>query len=201
MPRLADHAERRRQITDAVRRVIAREGLAAATFQTVAAEAGISVRLVQYYFGTKRDFLLATHRAVAEDAGARFQVRVAGLGADAAPRDVVRAVLAELLPTDAARRADAVVLDAFHSASLTGAEVEAEDTRGATRFLVGLVVEQRRRARVASGEPSAEAAGEEDDAWLVVLAAAGLAQAMLVDDVVAARWEVLLDRLVGGFTR
>ncbi|MGE2771299.1 TetR family transcriptional regulator [Rhodococcus sp. 1.20] len=56
MPRLVDHEVRQREITDAVRRVIVDGGLAAVTFQSVAAEAGISVRLVQYYFGTKREF-------------------------------------------------------------------------------------------------------------------------------------------------
>ena len=84
MPRLVDHEVRQREITDAVRRVIVDGGLAAVTFQSVAAEAGISVRLVQYYFGTKREFLLATHQAVRQDAGARLmqELSVLGRGSD-----------------------------------------------------------------------------------------------------------------------
>ena len=62
---------RRRQITDAVCRITVKGGLAAATFREVAAEAGVSVRLVQYYFGTKDELLLATQRHVAERATAR----------------------------------------------------------------------------------------------------------------------------------
>ncbi|GAA1871283.1 TetR/AcrR family transcriptional regulator [Myceligenerans crystallogenes] len=194
MPRLADHGRRRRQITDAARRVVARDGLAAATFQTVAAEAGISVRLVQYYFGTKREFLLATHRAVAEDAGTRLAARLAALG-ESPPRAVVRGILAELLPADDARRQDAVVLDAFHSAALTGSEVAAADTIGAPRVIVDLVAGQLRRIEGASrGTSSAD-----DDAWLLVLAAAGLAQAMLVDPPTAERAGDLLDRLLDRF--
>ena len=51
MPRRVDHEARRRQITDAVVRLTVKGGLPAATFREVAAEAGVSVRLVQYYFG------------------------------------------------------------------------------------------------------------------------------------------------------
>ncbi len=62
MPRLVDHEVRRRQITDAVRRVIVTGGLEAVTFQSVAAEAGISIRLVQYYFGRSGSRVPATAR-------------------------------------------------------------------------------------------------------------------------------------------
>lgn len=204
MPRLADHEQRRRQITDAARRVVARDGLAAATFQSVAAEAGISVRLVQYYFGSKREFLLATHRAVAVDAGERFAGRLAALGDDPPPREVLRAVLGELLPTDADRRADAIVLDAFHSAALTGADVAVGDTVGAPRALVEIVAAQLRRAD-AGARPGADAEVPDseptttNDAWLLVLAAAGLTQAMLVDPEVVSRADDLLDRLIDRF--
>ena len=62
MPKRVDPAQRRREITDAVVRITLKGGLTAATFREVAGEAGVSVRLVQYYFGTKREFLLATHQ-------------------------------------------------------------------------------------------------------------------------------------------
>ncbi|ACQ80932.1 transcriptional regulator, TetR family [Beutenbergia cavernae DSM 12333] len=198
MPRLADHDERRHQITDAARRVVARGGLPAATFQSVAAEAGVSVRLVQYYFGSKREFLLATHRAVVMDAAERFAGRLADLGEGAAPHDVVRGVLMELLPTDPARREDAIVLEAFHNAALTGSEASAGDLLGAPRALVDLVAGQVRRARsTASG--SAEATDAETDAWIVVLAASGLTQAMLIDAGFAADADTLVDRILNRF--
>lgn len=190
MPKLADHDQRRAQITSAARRVIARDGLGAATFQSVAAEAGISVRLVQYYFGTKRQFLLATHQAVVADAGTRFTRRLSALGADPAPRDVIRAILTELLPTDADRRRDTIVLNSFHAAALTGSEVAAEDTLGAPRFLVRTVAEQLRRVR-GDAAPSAEL-----DAELIVVGTSGLAQTLLVDDDAGPRVAELLDRLL-----
>ncbi|GAA4700562.1 transcriptional regulator, TetR family [Promicromonospora umidemergens] len=202
MPKLADHDQRRTQITSAARRVIARDGLAAATFQSVAAEAGISVRLVQYYFGTKRKFLLATHHAVVADAGARFTRRLSTLGAEPAPREVIRAILTELLPTDADRRRDTIVLNTFHAAALTSTDVGAEDTLGAPRFLARAIAEQLRRARgdaaPAAGRASEQAAGRaaELDAELIVAGAGGLAQTLLVDDGAEQRVGELLDRLL-----
>ncbi|MEV0950772.1 TetR/AcrR family transcriptional regulator [Promicromonospora sp. NPDC050249] len=194
MPKLADHDQRRTQITDAARRVIARDGLGAATFQSVAAEAGISVRLVQYYFGTKRKFLLATHHAVVADAGTRFTRRLSVLGTDPGPHEVIRAILTELLPTDADRRRDTVVLNSFHAAALTDPDVTAEDTLGAPRFLVRAIAEQLHRVR-GDAAPSAGRAAELD-AELIVTGTSGLAQLLLVDDAAEARVAELLDRLL-----
>ncbi|MEU4386136.1 TetR/AcrR family transcriptional regulator [Promicromonospora sp. NPDC023805] len=194
MPKLADHDQRRTQITDAARRVIARDGLGAATFQSVAAEAGISVRLVQYYFGTKRQFLLATHHAVVADAGTRFTSRLSTLGADPRPHEVIRAILTELLPADADRRRDTVVLNSFHAAALTEPDVAAEDTLGAPRFLVRAIAEQLHRVRE-DATPSAERAAELD-AELIVAGTSGLVQTLLVDDGAEARVVELLDRLL-----
>ncbi len=172
MPRMVDHEQRRRQITDAVRRVMVRGGLEAVTFQTVATEAGISVRLVQYYFGTKQDFLLATHRSVMTDAGARFAARWATLGDDATPREAIRAVLTELLPLDDRRREEAFVLGAFGWAAITGSGITAEDTFAAPRALATIVADQLRRD--APDSPSVDL-----DADLVLMAIGGLAQGML----------------------
>jgi len=47
-----DHEERWRQIADAPLRTAAARGLHATGMSEVAAEAGVSVRLVQCYFGT-----------------------------------------------------------------------------------------------------------------------------------------------------
>jgi AcrR family transcriptional regulator len=192
MPKLADHDQRRAQITNAARQVIARDGLGAATFQSVAAEAGISVRLVQYYFGTKQKFLLATHRAVVADAGTRFTERLSALGAAPSPREVVRAILTELLPTDADRRRDTVVLNSFHAAALTSPDVAAEDTLGAPRFLVRVIAEQLRRARGGAADQQTA----ELDAELIVAGTSGLVQTLLVDDGAQGRVGELLDRLL-----
>lgn len=194
MPRLVDHQVRRREITTAVRNVMARGGLDAATFQSVAAEAGISVRLVQYYFGTKREFLLATHRAVLDDAAIRFGKRVAALGEDAAPRDSLRIILTELLPLDDARRQDTIVLDAFYAAALTGGHsFRMTDTTGGARALTGVIAEHLRRTRHTA--PSAAASTIDLDAELIALTIIGLTQAAL-DPATAASAPTLVERLL-----
>ena len=200
MPRLADHEQRRRQITDAARRLVAREGLRAATFQAVAAEAGVSVRLVQYYFGSKGDVLRATREAVAADAGRRFAQRLAELGDDPAPRDVIRAVITEVLPTDQRRREDSIVLDTFFLEALTGngdPDAPAAESDDASQFLVDIVRQNIARSR--SGTPAQGTA--ELDARLIVAAAAGLAQTMLVDPAVARRGDEHVDRLLDRMLR
>jgi AcrR family transcriptional regulator len=55
-----DRESRRRQIMDAVIDVTASGGLQSATFRTIADRAGVSVRLVQYYFGDKDQLLADT---------------------------------------------------------------------------------------------------------------------------------------------
>ncbi|QBS46340.1 TetR/AcrR family transcriptional regulator [Nocardia sp. CS682] len=192
MPKLVDHDVRRREITTAVRNVMARGGLEAATFQSVAAEAGISVRLVQYYFGTKRDFLRATLRAVLDDSALRFGRRLADLGPDAAPRDALRIILTELLPLDETRRQDTIVLDAFHAAAITGGDsFSTTDTAGGARLLVDVIAAHLHRHR--HTDP-AIAPTTDLDAHLLSFAVVGLAQAAL-DPTIAASAPELLERL------
>ncbi|RDI64822.1 TetR/AcrR family transcriptional regulator [Nocardia pseudobrasiliensis] len=199
MPRLVDHEQRRRQITGAVRRVIVGGGLAAVTFQTVAAEAGVSVRLVQYYFGTKRDFLLATHRSVMDDAGNRFLQRWTALGPDATPRETIRAILTEVLPLDPRRREEAVVLGAFNTAAISGQGITSEETLAAPRALRDVVADQLRRAQ-RLGE-AGDRINPELDADLILSATGGFAQGMLAGhgDARAAieLLDHLLDRVLG----
>ncbi|MFD3595676.1 TetR/AcrR family transcriptional regulator [Nocardia sp. NPDC058640] len=192
MPRLADHEERRRSITSAARRVIARGGLEAATFQSVAAEAGVSVRSVQYYFGTKREFLLATHRAVVEASGARMTQAFATLGPDAGPRDIVRIIALSLLPLDEPSRQDAIILGIFHAAALAGPDIDSADTVGAPNYIVDAIAGQLRQLRGPVADDKALIA----DAEVILLAVGGLAQGMLTNDDYASRATQLVDHLL-----
>ncbi|MFD3705297.1 TetR/AcrR family transcriptional regulator [Nocardia sp. NPDC058658] len=192
MPRLADHEERRRSITSAARRVIARGGLEAATFQSVAAEAGVSVRSVQYYFGTKREFLLATHRAVVEASGARMAQAFATLGPDAGPRDIVRIIALSLLPLDEPSRQDAIILGIFHAAALAGPDIDSTDTAGAPNYIVDAIAGQLRQLRGTDTDDKALFT----DAEVILLAVGGLAQGMLTNDDYASRATQLVDHLL-----
>src|SRR6478609_9729404 len=96
VPRRVDHEERRRQIADALVRTAATRGLHATGMREVAAEAGVSLRLVQYYFGTKEELLLAAMQHLAARfsarAVARFREARQGDG-PASPRNVIAAIL------------------------------------------------------------------------------------------------------------
>ncbi|MFJ8477997.1 TetR/AcrR family transcriptional regulator [Kitasatospora sp. NPDC094011] len=105
MPKLVDHEERRAHIIDALLRSAAASGLHSVTMRSVAAEAGVSVRLVQYYFDTKEQLLLAAMTRLTTRMGERIQRRLRTTGASTAPRDIIEAVLLEAVPTDEESRA------------------------------------------------------------------------------------------------
>lgn len=100
MPRRVDHEARRRQIGEALLRIAASRGLQSASMREVAAEAGVSLRLVQYYFHTKEELLLAGLAYLGERLTARVESHIRALG-PLTPRSVVYGTLTAILPTDA----------------------------------------------------------------------------------------------------
>jgi AcrR family transcriptional regulator len=147
MPKRVDHDERRRDIADALCRIAARGGIGAATFREVAAEAGVSVRLVQYYFGTKADLLHAANERVAARAGARITRRLTKLGADADPRRIVQALVREFLPTDDERREETVLFNVFYTAQMTDPALARGTARHVPQGIATVVAKQIRRAQ------------------------------------------------------
>jgi len=113
MPRRVDHEGRRRQIAEAVWRLASRGGLEDVTLRQVAVEAGVSARLLQYYFGSRDQVLLGALEILNADAQRRAAQRMSHLGEDPDPRTLLRAVLLELLPLDAERREIQVVHVAY----------------------------------------------------------------------------------------
>lgn len=157
MPKRVDHAERRATICDAVCRITLRGGLAAATFREVAAEAGVSVRLVQYYFGAKDELLLATQRHVAARAVRRIEQRRAAFGDD--PKDTLRAILGSFIPVDDETRENMLVFVALHTASLVDPGLVRDEALAVPRGLQDAIAAQLRRGRLRSGvDPDLESA-------------------------------------------
>ncbi len=105
VPRTVDHTQRRAQLADAVVAVAAREGLHAVTIRAVAAEAGVSLRFVQYYFPTKTELLAGTLNHLETLSHRRWNHRLAGLPDPPPARALIEAFCAEALPTDDASRA------------------------------------------------------------------------------------------------
>jgi AcrR family transcriptional regulator len=102
VPKLVDHEERRRELGDAVWRVIRSRGVDGASIRTVAREAGWSPGALRHYFSTQSELLTFAMQMVVE----RIEARVSALEPPADPRRAVEQRLHELLPLDKERRAE-----------------------------------------------------------------------------------------------
>jgi len=149
MPKRVDHRARRTEITKAVIRITLKGGLTAATFREVAAEAGVSVRLVQYYFGGKDDLLLATQRHVAERSIERLRSWVAAT--DGTPRAWLRAFMGSFIPIDDDSRVAMLMYVALHTESLVHPELAREEANLVPRRMHETIADQLRRGRLVKG--------------------------------------------------
>ncbi|KOT99611.1 hypothetical protein ADK70_03075 [Streptomyces rimosus subsp. pseudoverticillatus] len=109
---------RRRQVAEAVWRIAAGRGLEAVSMREVAAEAGVSLRVVQYYFGSKHRLLVEALRMLHEENDRRARARMSGLHEAGDLRAVLRAVLIEFLPLDGQRAMALRVFTAYFVRSL-----------------------------------------------------------------------------------
>jgi AcrR family transcriptional regulator len=122
MPKIVDHEERRRELGQAVWRVIRRDGVEGASVRSVAAEAGWSAGALRHYFATQSELLAFAMRLVVE----RIEGRIAALDRATDPRDTVEQVLHELLPLDDERRAENEVWLAFTARALIDPELRVQ---------------------------------------------------------------------------
>jgi AcrR family transcriptional regulator len=118
VPKQVDHEERRDQIARALWRVATTRGLQAVSFREVAAEAGVSVNLVQHYFGTKAELLVWSVDHNTDRMARRIGERLAAVG-EASATDTLRAVAVAFLPDDDESREAMLVYHAFAAAALT----------------------------------------------------------------------------------
>jgi AcrR family transcriptional regulator len=156
--------------------------------------------LVQYYFGTRDQLLLAALGALAKDVAgriaARIAARLAALGDDPPPRLVVDAILREFLPTDDASR-QAMLLIAFHTASLTDPSLARAEALQVPRDLIAVLAEQLRRGQLSRG--TAADLDVDKEATVLVTVLTGMATSVLggihTTDEAAAILDYQLDRL------
>jgi TetR/AcrR family transcriptional regulator, transcriptional repressor of bet genes len=177
VPRRVDHEVRKRQITDAVVRITVKGGLASATFRQVAAEAGVSVRLVQYYFGTKDELLLATQRHVAE----RSIARIRRLRADAndTPREILRTIMRSFVPVDQESRDAMLVYIALFTASLLNPVLKRKEAHEVPASMRDVFAQQLGRAKLRAGvDPGQEA-------LILLVVVTGLSQGVLDGQITA----------------
>jgi TetR/AcrR family transcriptional regulator, transcriptional repressor of bet genes len=122
VPKRVDHEQRREEIVQALWQVAMSEGLPATTLRRVAAEAGISMNLVQYYFTTKDQLLHHGMRRVIDRAVARMQSELTThTGAQAK----VRACLLAMLPIDPDSALTSAVYTAYMSYAIHDPEIKA----------------------------------------------------------------------------
>ena len=159
MPRRVDHDERRAHLTAALLRIASTRGLQAVSMREVAAEAGVSLRVVQYYFTDKKTLMLSGVTELAARLDRRVRERAMSIERDAIgtglpPRTVFDVVLGAILPTDDDSRADQLAWTAYYAAGLTD-PAEAVDGRYAPdaleRWLTGVLAKAVEAGDVPSG--------------------------------------------------
>ena len=147
MPKQVDHAHRRRQIIEALWRITTSGGLERASFRQVAAEAGVSVSLIQHYFGTKDDLLVAALEHLAHGAVSRIQARTARLGAHPTERARLAAVFDEFFPDDDQSRETMLLFIVFEAAALSHTGLARAEARQMTASLYANVASMLRQAQ------------------------------------------------------
>ncbi len=105
--------EQRRRIVLSAFEVLAREGLQAFALRRVAQQAGCTIGLINHWFSSKEDLIMAAWK----EAGERENARTTAL-AVTGKRGVIE-VLEISLPLDEARRQEALVWIAFHALSVS----------------------------------------------------------------------------------
>jgi len=166
-----DHDVRRREILDAVIHITVKGGLGSATFREVAAEAGVSVRLVQYYFGTKAELLLATQRHVAATSVARIR-RLREGGSDE-PREVLRTIMRSFIPVDDESRSAMLMFVALFTASLLDPVLKRAEAHEVPVSMRHVFADQLRRGRLRAGVDL------DQEALRLMVMVTGLAQGVL----------------------
>jgi AcrR family transcriptional regulator len=157
LPKRVDHEERRRQIADALLRTAATRGLHATGMREVAAEAGVSLRLVQYYFGTKEELLLFATQQLAAQFSERALTRIrrtSETGGPASPREIIAAILTEGLPADDERRTFTIIYTAYLALSLTDPALAIGPLVKNSSAVIDVVAAQLRAARTAGDTPA-----------------------------------------------
>lgn len=173
----SDRQARREEIIDAVIRTTTSGGLQAATFRSIAKEAEISVRLVQYYFGTKDQLLADTLLEVGRKTAGRISTAIEELGSDPSPKDKIATIFQQFLPLDEERREAMLVFIALRTASLTDSSLRTSDKAGLDTSLIQILEAELTRA-VADGD-ARPGLDPHQEAIMLITTISGIANGLL----------------------
>lgn len=190
MPKRVDHEEKRRDLAEALFRIASARGLQAVTLRAVAAEAGVSMFQIQYYFPTKEDMLRHAWQRITELGAERAGRGIAEAARTGDERAVIRACVLGVLPTDERSRMLCAVQIAYFAVDVARGS-QAPDQQAMLPHLVRLIADQlghaRERGRIAPGlDLHLEA-----DALAIMTG--GLLSGMLVDAYDATRAAEIVD--------
>lgn len=163
MPKKIDHQTRRLELTDALMRLTRREGWDAISLRKVAAEAGVSMGMVQHYFTTKDEMLRFVVEMVSEDVRQRIRVRAAKLPAGHSPRLLVWTVLSEMIPSPPRRTAEVEGAEVFVRRFLLSPESSAQFARD------GAELKQAIKEQILLGRKGSDADAERDAGGLIAM--------------------------------
>jgi AcrR family transcriptional regulator len=178
MPKRVDHEEKRRDLAEALFRIASTRGLQSVTLRAVAAEAGVSMFQIQYYFPTKEEMLRHAWQRITELGAERAGHRIAEAMRTGDERAVMRACLFAVLPTDERSRMLCAVQIAYFALDVARGG-QAPDQQAMMPYLVRLLVDQLELARKRDRIPSHLDLQLEADALATMTG--GLLSAMLVD--------------------
>ncbi len=122
MPKTVDHDERRREIADAVLRLVAREGIGGASLRAIAAESGCSTGIINYYCGNKEAILVTALR----EATRRVAERMVSIQHLKTGIDRVQALLEAGLPIDDENNANCRIFYHLAAEGLTDPQLASE---------------------------------------------------------------------------
>ncbi|MET9290697.1 TetR/AcrR family transcriptional regulator [Streptomyces sp. NPDC003077] len=143
MPKLVDPDARRRQVVDALFRVVVRDGLQRTSLRAVADEAGLNIGSLRHYFSSQQELMDFAMQSMLDRLSGRLLQHVEHIGdLGRHPRAerlrLAADLLAELLPLDDRRRAEVTVFLDFNAAARTNPafrELSHETTTGARRLV------------------------------------------------------------------
>jgi AcrR family transcriptional regulator len=121
MPRVVDPTKRRREVAEAVFRVIRRDGVERASVRNVAREAELSTGSLRHYFASQSELMIFAFQAVID----RIEARLADFAPEPDPRRRAERTLVELLPLDDARRAENEIWLAFTAKAMVEPQLRA----------------------------------------------------------------------------
>jgi AcrR family transcriptional regulator len=117
----------------------------------------VSLRLVQYYFGTKEELMLLAMQQLAAQFAARAMAQISKIKQaqdPVSPRDVIAAILTQTLPADDERRTFTILNAAYFALSLTEPALAIDPLVKNSNAVIDVVASQLRAAQAAGDTPA-----------------------------------------------